>query len=229
MHTLKLASALAAGLLSAAAASATTVTLDFSGTSGYGAQVTDFYNGGFDIPSSSATPAASGTNYGISFAGSVLVLPQTDALGPYYSGNDGNGNAVNNAVFVNPGDLPTTPGFMNVTAGFDAFTVTYGAITGTTPTVLNFYSGLNGTGSLIGTLSLDSNSDACANGQVCLWSVSSATLGGAIAQSVDFSSNAGTVLFTNVSVNEVPLPASGLLMSFGVAGLALFGARRRAA
>ncbi len=227
MHTLKLASALAAGLLSTAAASAATVTLDFSGTSGYGAQLTEFYNGGTDIPGSSATPAASGTNYGISFTGSVIVLPSSDGVGTYFSGNDPlSSNPINNAVFVNPNDVA---GVMNIASGFDAFTVTYGAITGATPTTLTFYSGLNGTGSIIGVLDLASNSDSCASAQVCLWSVASANLGGAVAQSVDFSGNAGAVLFTNVSVNEVPLPASGLLLSFGVAGLGLFGARRRAA
>ena len=226
MHKLKLASALVAGLLSTAAASAATVTLDFSGTSGYGAQITDFYNGGFDIPSSSATPAASGTNYGISFAPSVLVFPSADGAGTYFSGNDPvSSNPVNNAVAVNAGDVP---GVMNIASGIDAFTVTYGAITGTTPTVLNFYAGLNGTGALLGQLSLASNSDSCAGGQVCLWSVASADLGGQTALSVDFSSNASQVLFTNVTVNTVPLPASGLLMTFGVAGLALFGARRAA-
>lgn len=222
MHTIKLASALALGLLSAATASADNVTLDFSGTGGNGASVNDFYNGGTD-----STGTVGFSNYGINFAPTVLVVPSSDADGTYFSGSvPGSATPVANAVFVLPG---STPGYMNVATGFDSFSVAYAAITGSLPTVLNFYSGVNGTGTLLASLSLASNSDSCAGGQACLWSVATADLNGAIAESVDFSSNASNILFTNVSVNVVPLPASGLLMSFGVAGLALFGVRRRAA
>jgi hypothetical protein len=225
MHTIKLASALAAGLLSAATASADIVTLDFSGTGGNGASVNNFYNGGTD-----STGTVGYSNYGISFASSVLVVPNSDGDGTYFSGSvPGSATPVANAVFVLPASLPGTPAFMNVATGFDSFSVAYSGITGATDTVLNFYSGVNGAGTFLGSKSLTSNSDGCATGQACIWTVATMDLGGAIAQSVDFSSNASNILFTNVSVNVVPLPASGLLMSFGVAGLALFGVRRRAA
>ena len=102
MHKLTLASALAAGLLSAAGASAATINLDFSGATS-NASVNNFYNGGTD------QAGASGTNYGVSFAPSVLDLTN-DADFTYFTGGPGN-----SAIFVNPGDVA---GVMNVASGF---------------------------------------------------------------------------------------------------------------
>ena len=82
MHKLTLASALAAGLLSATGASAATINLDFSGATS-NASVNNFYNGGTD------QAGASGTNYGVSFAPSVLDLTN-DANFTYFTGGPSN-------------------------------------------------------------------------------------------------------------------------------------------
>jgi hypothetical protein len=212
MHKLKLASVLAAGLLTAAAASASSVTLDFNGVTNYGS-VADFYNGGTDYA------GASGTNYGVSFTGSVLSLAN-DSLGTYFTGAP-----TTTVVYANPNDVPAV---MNVAGGFSgALGLTYSSISA--PTTVNIYSGLNDTGSLLSSFTLASNSDGCAAGSpACTWTVASQSFAG-VAESVDFTSNAGNTLLTNFSITPVPLPASGLMMLVGAAGLGLFGVRRRAA
>lgn len=217
MQKLKLATALAVGLLSTAAASAATVTLDFNGATSY-SSVADFYNGGADAA------GASGINYGVNFTGSVLALAN-DGTGPGSAGQFFTGAPTTTVIYANAGDVNAV---MNVSAGFSgALGLTYSSITA--PTTVNIYSGLNDTGSLLSSFTLTSNSDGCAAGSpACVWSLASQQFTG-IAQSVDFTSNAGNALFTNITITPVPLPASGLLMAFGVAGLGMFGARRRAA
>ncbi len=208
MHKLKLASALAAGLLSAAGASAATINLDFAGVTST-ASVNNFYNGGTD------SAGASGTNYGVSFAGSVLDLTN-DATVTYFTGGPSN-----SAIYVNPNDVA---GVMNIASGFSgALTLSYSSLGSTT---VNIWSGLNGTGTEQ-TFTLASNDDSCAGG-ACNWTTTSLDFLGT-AKSVDFGSNSGLSLYTNIGVTPVPLPASGLLLLLGGSGLGLFGKRRRAA
>ena len=217
MHKFKLASVLAAGLLSAAGASAATVTLDFNAASGsYAASVSNLYNGGTDSAN------ASGTNYGVSFTGSVLELNNNDGAGITYF----TGAPTNTVVFSNTGN-GDVPAVMNVAGGFSGdLGLTYASISA--PTTVNIYSGLNDTGSLLASFVLASNSDGCdASTPACIWSAVSQGFSG-VAKSVDFGSNS-FALFTDISITPVPLPPSVLLMSFGLAGLGLFGARRRAA
>lgn len=215
MHKLKVASALVAGLLSAASASAANVNIDFSGTTSY-ASVADFYNGGTD------SAGASGANLGASFTGSVISLAN-DGTGPGSSGQFFTGAPTTNVIFANFGDVPAV---LNVANGFgQTFGLTYSSISA--PTTVNIWSGLNATGTLLASFNLASNSDNCAAGSpACVWTTVSQNFNGE-AESVDFSSNASNALFTNVNF-VTPLPGSGLLLTFGLGGLA-FLARRRVA
>lgn len=226
MHTLKLASALAAGLLSMASASAATVNLDFSGT-GQLAPIGNYYIGGTDGAGNV------GVDHNTVFTQSVLALTNGDGLGSGTGGTYFTGAPTTNVAFVNASDLELvanggTGSFMNVSNGFDtSLTLTYSSISA--PTVLNIFSGLNGTGTLLATLNLANNSDGCGTGSpFCVWTTATQSFSG-IAESVQLDSNAGNFAFTNVQFNAVPLPASGLLMAFAVAGLSLVGVRRRAA
>ena len=208
MKKLMLASALAAGLLSAAGASAATINLDFNGVTS-NASVNGFYNGGTD------SAGASGTNYGVNFAASVLDLTN-DANFTYFTGGPSN-----SAIYVNPGDVR---GVMNIAGGITgALNLSYSSLGATTVSV---FSGLNGTGTEQ-TFTLNSNDDSCGGG-ACFWTSTALGFLGT-AQSVEFGSNNGLALYTNLGVTPVPLPAAGLLLLFGSAGLGLFGKRRRAA
>ena len=208
MHKLTLIGALAAGLLSTAGASAATINLDFTGATS-NASVNNFYNGGTD------SAGASGTNYGVGFAPSVLDLTN-DADFTYFTGGPSN-----SAIYVNPGDVA---GVMNVASGFTgSLALSYSSLGATT---VNIWSGLNGTGTEQSFV-LASNDDSCSSG-ACNWTTTSLTFFGT-AQSVDFGSNDGQSLYTGIGITPVPLPASGLLMLFGSAGLGLFRSRRRAA
>ena len=216
MYQTKLASVLAAGLLSAAAASADTVNLDFTGATSY-ASVADFYNGGYD------SAGATGTNYGASFTGSMIALTN-DGTGSGSNGQFFTNAPTSTVVFANANDVPAV---MNVASGFNSsFSVTYSSVSA--PTTVSIWSGLNDTGTLLSSFTLAANSDSCVAGSpACVWTTTQVNFAGE-AQSVDFSSNAANALFTNIGY-AVPLPASGLLMTFGLGGLALFGVRRRAA
>jgi hypothetical protein len=208
MHKLTLVSALAAGLLSAGGASAATINLDFSGATS-NASVNNFYNGGTD------SAGASGTNYGVGFAPSVLDLTN-DANFTFFTGGPSN-----SAIYVNPNDVA---GVMNVASGFTgSLDLSYSSLGATT---VNIWSGLNGTGT-VQSFVLASNDDSCGGG-ACSWTTTALSFFGT-AQSVDFGSNGGQALYTGIGVTPVPLPASGLLLLFGSAGLGLFRSRRRAA
>lgn len=208
MHKLTLASAIVAGLLSATGATAATINLDFNGVTD-NASVNDFYNGGTD------GQGASGTNYGVSFAPSVLGL--TNANFTYFTNSPSN-----SAIYVNPNDVR---GVMNIASGISgSLGVSYSSLGDTTVSV---FGGLNGT-DLLQTFTLTSNDDSCASGVACSWTSRLLNFSG-VAESVEFGSNNGQALYTNIGVTPVPLPAAGLLLFFGSAGLGVFGARRRAA
>jgi hypothetical protein len=203
----KLIAALAAGLLSAAPAFSAAVTLDFEGASSF-ASIADFYNGGTD------TEGASGSNYGVLFGGDALALS-----------NDQDFTYFSNAP--TPGSIlaPVGPdAALNAASGF-AGTVSFYYSTAAAATV-SIFSGLDGTGDLLGTFSLLTNAqNGCGDASYCHWDLASLTFAG-VARSIQFGTAAGAG-FDNVTIAPVPLPAAVWLLLSGLTGFGTLARRKR--
>jgi hypothetical protein len=119
-------------------ANAAVVTLSFEGLQDQ-EQILDFYNGG------TGSLGSSGPNHGIGFGSSALALIDSDAGGTGNFANEPSPDTI--AFFLTGSDL-----VMNVAAGFDTgFSFFYSTATTGSVTV---YSGLNGTGAVLGVLPL---------------------------------------------------------------------------
>ena len=205
------AAATAALALALPAQANTSVTLDFEGVGSF-ASVGDFYNAGTDGNGNS------GTNFGVSFSDASLGL-SNDALATYFS----NAPTPGTVMFATDSSA-----VMNVAKGFVNEISFYYSAASSALDVVTLYSGLNGTGNELGSISLSKNAQlgGCSDSPFCHWQRLSLTFSGT-ALSATFGGNAGNVAFDNVAITAVPEPASALLMALGGAAL-LIGARRRA-
>ncbi|GGY46574.1 PEP-CTERM sorting domain-containing protein [Pseudoduganella albidiflava] len=207
--TLALASAMFAG-----SAFAAPVVLDFEGI-GTQAQILDFYNGGTD------SEGNSGTNYGISFGPDALGLVDEDAGGTGNIANEPSGETV---MFFLTGSA-----ILNNAAGFDTgFSFYYSAAYSAS---VDVYSGLNATGTLLGTIHLSaqhtSNCVGDPYGQYCNYTAAGLSFDGE-ARSIDFSGTANYVVFDNITFGAatppppVPEPGTYAMLGLGLAGMAAY-------
>lgn len=173
--------------------------------------VNAYYNGG------TAADGTSGTNFGVSFVG--LSGLSNDPAFPAYSGAPSMLGVAYAHTFA-----PTDMAFMNVAAGVDRplsfFYSSPTAITGG----IKAYSGLNGTGTLLGSFDLLGNAP---NG-FDTWTQATFSFSG-IAGSFDLTSAANVAGFDNisVSVSPIPEPSTFLMMLVGGAVLLRQVGRRR--
>lgn len=112
-----------------------TVVIDFDSIAN-SAHVNQFYNGGID------SLGGSGTNFGIDFSAFVTA---TSLSAP---------NSPPRYVYV-----AGATGMINVAAGFTSFRFAHGTLA---PATLSVFSGLNGTGTLLGSQLVNRSSTACA-------------------------------------------------------------------
>ncbi|RQO54751.1 hypothetical protein DBR47_22040 [Paucibacter sp. KBW04] len=164
--------------------------------------VASFYNGGAADDGSSG-----GANLGVEFIG-VSGL-SNDADFTYYAGAP----SPQGVAYVYGSSA-----FMNVAGGVDKGLALFYASASDVQGAIKVYSGLNGTGDLLGSFDLSANSSAAYEH----WSKFTLSFAG-IAKSFDLSGSVGTVAFDNISA--VPEPSTLVLMLAGVA--ALTGWRRR--
>lgn len=188
---------------------ASVVVLNFEGIANSTA-VGNYYNGG------------AGTNYGVQFSPATLAIIDQDAGG---TGNFANEPSANTVMFF----LSATNSILNVAAGFDTgFSFFYSSQQAASVRV---FSGLNATGTLLGSLNLgaqyNQNCSGDPTGQYCNWTAVGVNFNG-IAQSIDFGGTANRVAFDDITFGsseagggtQVPLPATAGLLALGLLGLA---------
>jgi hypothetical protein len=223
--------AFAAGLgLAASPARAEAVTLTFA-TLPNAVTIGSYFNGGL-----SGFPA-SGTGPSDGLVFSANANEQKDTVGR----TTGTGKFENNPSGLN-GVLyfpfsSTTGSFINDASGFSGLSFAYSLLNNlaSEDTTVDIWSGLNGTGTLLETLSLTAASTtvACTANvhpvdEFCTWSTAAAG-GFGIAESVSFGSNNSADLVEFDELTFVPEPGSAAMLLAGVGMLGVQLKRRSAA
>ncbi|MGO9931178.1 MAG: hypothetical protein ACLPV8_05130 [Steroidobacteraceae bacterium] len=195
--------------------------------------INTFFDGGADAY---GTAGGAANDVGVTFS------TPAEFLNAGYNGTGFNGgtgkfenvpSGATGVLYMASVPTATTP-ILDDAAGFSAISLNYSLLSnGSYGSTISLYSGLDGKGNLVGTLTLSpaGTTIACASthDEFCTWSSASTTLSG-VAESAVFNGDARTYTeFDAVALNTtVPLPASLWLMLGGV-GLLGFGRLRLAA
>jgi hypothetical protein len=202
--------------LSASAASATVVSLDFTGVVnpqlGNSTAVGGFYDGG------TSGHGTSGTNFGVQFSSNALAIDN-------YNGCCEPDSPRKGILFFLSGPAVT----INYAAGFTTgFSFYYSS---NSNAFIRVYDGLNGTGNVLATLALAQQANTgCAPGSTgfyCNWDPIGVSFAGT-AKSIDFGGGANFVAYDDITFGRdtpgIPEPQSWALL---IAGFGLVGATMR--
>ena len=209
---MKLLPAAALALFTAAPAlAASSFLVDFERSWDYtNGDVNGYYAGG------TAADGATGSNLGVSFV-NVSGL-SNDASFNYYTGAP----SMLGTAYAHT-SAPEDRAFMNVSAGVDNALSFFYSTPLSVVGAVRAYSGLSGTGVLLGSFNLPANASAAYD----LWTQASFGFAGT-ARSFDFTGGANVVGLDNISATApVPEPSTVLLMLAGGAAVLRQATRRR--
>jgi hypothetical protein len=205
-------------LLSASAYAHSGVLLNFQGI-GDLQQVGSFYDG--------AGPAGA-QNFGVTFSSNFFGLRSV------FNGGSGEFSATPTgtpAIFMNGTTGMQAMGVMNDTQGFSSginFYYTAGFTANQFETV-TVWSGANGSGTVLATITLANNNSACSSPTYCTWSSDGVNFSGT-ARSVTFSGPGNELGLADITLGSnttaVPEPSSIYLLGSGLAGISFFRIRR---
>jgi hypothetical protein len=194
------------------------IVLTFEGCGNLDA-ILNFYNGG------TSSQGNSGTNYGVSFGSTSLSLIDGDAGGTGNTGNEPSGETV--LFFLE------TNAVLNVPAGFTTgFSFYYAAPYYTGQVYV--YDGLDGTGTLLGSLFLPINGPGPGdpNGVYSNWSVASVPFSGT-AKSIVFGGTPNYIVYDDVTFGSVtpggggePTPVSDWALYLALGLIIMFASFR---
>jgi hypothetical protein len=173
-----------AGLMAVALPASAAFTLDFEGIAN-NAQINGFYDGGTD------SAGNSGVNYGVLFGTNTLGAIDKDAGG---TGNFENEPSPSTVMFFLSGSA-----VLNYTQGFTGgFSFYYSSEKNA---VVNVYDGLNATGSVVGTILLEpqsnKNCSTAGDNDFCNWTQAGVTFS-SLAKSIDFGGTVNLIGYDNM-------------------------------
>jgi hypothetical protein len=222
-----LALALIVGLgmgLATAPVRASTIALSFGGPERNGVDIENYFNGGNDSYPGDGT----GPSDGVVFSGNAESLLNHAHSGTGKFENDPSG--ADGVLYF--GYSSATAGYLNDAAGFSGLSLGYSLLNNAaTGGSLQIYSGLNGTGTLLESLSLSPSASptACTYtalptpDEFCSWSTTAATALPGTAESIRFGSASSVPLeseeFDDIQITPVPLPGALLLFTSALGGL----------
>jgi opacity protein-like surface antigen len=184
-------------------------------------KINDFYNGG------TSGAGTSGPDFGVTFSrglNAICLDSLTVSCSHVSKGGLGPADSQESALDFNS----VTPAFIDVAGGFTT-DLSLNYVTSLLKVSLSVWSGLDGTGDLLATISLPANAVGCpdfGDADLCPFTPAEVSFSG-IARSIQFSGIAAD--FDDITFTAAPEPSTWAMMLIGFVGLGYAALRRKGA